>query len=492
MPDPGSGPVDANMEVDKDLTTPQEYALSLQSSTLFQESSPRSVSEQLLYQQWRYVCGRWEGTQNVILQLQSENIKLNSAVHELTQQFEVMKQELSSLRHQSGIPTSASNTASTREKSGDPVPKTKDREDPEYHTDEEELARETEWILNKHKRKTPSFKKVVLPDTETAPNPENRKQKDLKPPPIIVDGIVTYEKLYEPLAKAIENRFQVKLINESRAKINCVDADSYRAAVGVLNANSLSYHSYENKQTRPIRVMAKNLHHTCSSESIKTFLKGMGLKISSVESKISWKDKKPLNMFALTFDNDESTEKIYGITQILGCKVEIVSMKSSKLIPQCKNCQQFGHTKTYCKKAPRCVKCAGKHLTIDCDKAAEQQARCVNCGESHPANYRGCLVARELQNMKDARGQKPRIRRNSSPISHGTNEKKTAPVSDNNRQAQRTWASVVSSGRTTPNPGDKKESSDNNVLQLILNKLTKLEERVGGLEIQRKKNTNRR
>jgi hypothetical protein len=30
-----------------------------------------------------------------------------------------------------------------------------------------------------------------------------------------------------------------------------------------------------------------------------------------------------------------------------------------------------------------------------------QNPKCVNCGEGHPANYRGCIVAKELQKIKN-------------------------------------------------------------------------------------------
>nr|XP_022914621.1 alpha-tocopherol transfer protein-like [Onthophagus taurus] len=48
----------------------------------------------------------------------------------------------------------------------------------------------------------------------------------------------------------------------------------------------------------------------------------------------------------------------------------------------------------------RCVKCAGEHWTNKCTKAKEIPAKCFNCGENHPANYRGCIVIKELQAIR--------------------------------------------------------------------------------------------
>jgi hypothetical protein len=126
--------------------------------------------------------------------------------------------------------------------------------------------------------------------------------------------------------------------------------------------------------------MAKNLHYSCKPENIMKSLSDDGFKIIMADNKSSWKEKLPLNMFMLTSDNSEDIDKIYKITHILECKVEIQPIRGSKLIPQCKKCQAFGHIQKFCSKEPRCIKCAGRHITSECPK-------CVNCGEGHPANY---------------------------------------------------------------------------------------------------------
>ena len=88
--------------------------------------------------------------------------------------------------------------------------------------------------------------------------------------------------------------------------------------------------------------------------------------------------------------------------------VKLEPTRKSKLIPQCKSCQGYGHTQNYCAKPPRCVKCSGHHATKDCHKNPTEPPKCVNCGECHPANYRGCLVAKELQKLRKLK-QTPNI-----------------------------------------------------------------------------------
>jgi hypothetical protein len=82
-------------------------------------------------------------------------------------------------------------------------------------------------------------------------------------------------------------------------------------------------------------------------------------------------------------------------------RVEIHPIRKSRLVPQCKRCQACGHTQGYCNKEPRCVKCAGKHSTKECKKAKTEQPKCIHCGGNHPASYRGCVVAKEIQKLKN-------------------------------------------------------------------------------------------
>ena len=106
------------------------------------------------------------------------------------------------------------------------------------------------------------------------------------------------------------------------------------------------------------------------------------------------------NIFMLTFSHNEDIKKIFEIKIILGIKVEIEAIKSSRLIPQCKRCQSYGHTQKYCRREPRCVKCTERHLTQQCEKPKNSEAKCVLCEEKHPANYRGCKIAKQMPKIK--------------------------------------------------------------------------------------------
>lgn len=56
------------------------------------------------------------------------------------------------------------------------------------------------------------------------------------------------------------------LLNNDQVKLNVENEDEYRKLTKHLNEESFYWHSYENKQTRPIKVMTRKLHLTCEPE----------------------------------------------------------------------------------------------------------------------------------------------------------------------------------------------------------------------------------
>lgn len=70
---------------------------------------------------------------------------------------------------------------------------------------------------------------------------------------------------------------------------------------------------------------------------------------------------------------------------------------------QCYKCQNYGHSANNCNRKDRCVVCAGEHKLSDCPK---EKVQCANCGLEHTASYRGCVKAKEAQQINDIRTEK--------------------------------------------------------------------------------------
>lgn len=259
-------------------------------------------------------------------------------------------------------------------------------------------------------------------------------KKPLPPPPInLLTG--NTERTYNDVAKTL-NRANVKsrvtLLAGGIYKINVENGEEYKRLRDQITEDGWEYFTYEDKNIRPIKVMARGIYPECQPEEIVEFLKARQFAIQDATN-IQRKErdeeriiKRNLPLFMLTFDRKQNIEEIYKIDNILGLRVRIEPLrKRSTLIPQCKKCQMHGHTQKYCNRQARCVKCAGKHLTSNCNKKSNEQAKCANCGEAHPASYRGCSVAKELQKMRDdaLRKQKINTRSLSTPIADIQTEK---------------------------------------------------------------------
>jgi hypothetical protein len=138
--------------------------------------------------------------------------------------------------------------------------------------------------------------------------------------------------------------FQTVLLNSGEIKINAEEEKDYWDITRALNQTNIEWHSFENKLTRPVKVMARNIHASCSAEDVMKDLKNKNFAIMEVSQIRSRKDKILLPLYMLTFEKKEDIKRIFEIKEILSMKVTIEALRRSKLIPQCKNCQAYGHT----------------------------------------------------------------------------------------------------------------------------------------------------
>lgn len=109
----------------------------------------------------------------------------------------------------------------------------------------------------------------------------------------------------------------------------------------------------------------------------------------------SRKTKSPLHIVLVTLPKSEN--HVYQLTEVLSLIVKVEEQRNTARIGQCHRCQRFSHSQNKCTALPKCVKCAGAHLTQECLKDRNTPARCANCQEDHPASYRGCKAWPKLE-----------------------------------------------------------------------------------------------
>lgn len=369
--------------------------------------------------------------------LKQENMELKAHLSNIESMLSQLSEEVRTLREENKkLKTVLENklpenkTATTTEQATELIQM-------EYCTDEDDLERETDWILKKRrvskKRRANQSPETIPIDVDKSPqmiiinndsnqisNPKlniikNHNPTSIKiskPPPVILSNIDEFN----PIKKILEEKnikYEIKMLNNKQLKINVETESEYRSLTKAINETKFEWHTYENKLHRPIKVMIRGLHQSCLPNDIIEELKEKNFKISdavNMSKKVKENGKPkivPMPLFMLIFDSNEDTKKIFEISHILHMKIKVEALKKNNQIPQCKRCQRYGHTQKFCRREAICVKCAGKHLTADCKKPNTTAPKCSNCHEAHPANYRGCLVARELQKRRKQSKSKP-------------------------------------------------------------------------------------
>lgn len=162
----------------------------------------------------------------------------------------------------------------------------------------------------------------------------------------------------------------------------------YRKLVRLFIHQKLQYHTYQLPSEKQLHVVIKGIPEPIETEEIKNDLESKGFHPENIIRMRSRRDKRPLHMVLATLPRSE--KEIYKIKEVLSLIVTVEEQRNTERYGQCHRCQRFGHSQNRCTADPKCVKCAGSHLTSECGKDTTTPAKCVNCGENHPASYRGC------------------------------------------------------------------------------------------------------
>lgn len=266
------------------------------------------------------------------------------------------------------------------------------------------------------------------------------------PPPVFIHGVMNYQQMRANLSTALQDTdYVTRTLANNTVKINPKTVDAYRALVRHLRSNNVVFHTYQIKQDRAYRVVLRHIHHSIPTSDIKTELEGLGFKIRNIMNITSRTNKSPLNLFFVDLEPASNNKNIFELKNLLNMKIAIEAPRKSTNIVQCTRCQTYGHTKSYCTHPFACVKCAGNHSSSSCTKSRDLPAKCVLCDGPHPANYKGCTVYKELQNMR-------RNNQHNQPIHNANQASTNTPITrtniTNNTTNNNTNTHNVSQSRT--------------------------------------------
>jgi len=281
-------------------------------------------------------------------------------------------------------------------------------------------------------------------------NTTHNTPKSILPPPIFIKGVLDFIGLRNSIRDLIGPSSFLCKSSTAHLKIQTDNPDNYRKLIRLLKEINAQFHTYQLHSEKSLRIVVKNLHPTTPVEDIAAAIEEIGHSVKNVINIKHHQTKSPLPMFFVDLNPQESDNDIFSITALLHTKVKIEEPHKKREIPQCLNCQSYGHTRTYCAYPPKCVKCGDTHPTSSCIKPPDLPAKCALCSGPQPANYKGCLIFKQL-------GQK-----------HPNYSSKTANTSSKTANISSKTANISSFNQqpllppdTSSSPGDRHQLDEN-------------------------------
>jgi len=225
---------------------------------------------------------------------------------------------------------------------------------------------------------------------------ETQKKKEEKPPPIFIRNVSDYITFLDSLYEELGGDFTCKCRTKD-VVLHTTTSDSYRKAISYLKNMGAEYHTFQLKEEKSLRAVIRFLHHTTPTEKIKAELESLGFEVRGVSNALNHTTKEKLPLFFVDLKPNNKSKEIFELTRLLRTVVRVEEPHKKRIIPQCQRCQAYGHTRGYCNLQPKCVKCAGSHLSSECLKTRDSPAKCALCNGAHPANYRGCSTYEALK-----------------------------------------------------------------------------------------------
>ena len=229
----------------------------------------------------------------------------------------------------------------------------------------------------------------------------NVTEKQEKPPPIFVDRVDNISPLIQLLNDCSKDSYELKVLSSNRVKIQAFNPEHFSVIVKKLDEINTELYTCKSKIELNFKVILKNMHHSFDTKDICEELQELGHIVKNIWNIKQRQTSKPLPMFVVELEPKSTNKDIYCIKSLLHSRVTFEPPRPVRQVPQCGNCQQYGHTKTYCHRSSKCIKCADNHKSKDCTKTMpSKDVKCVLCSGNHPANYKGCSVYQEIKKQK--------------------------------------------------------------------------------------------
>ena len=237
------------------------------------------------------------------------------------------------------------------------------------------------------------------------------------------------------------------------------------------------------------------MHPSVEPEQIIVALQEIGHTATNVWNMKHGLTKTALQLFVVELKQNVNNKEIYGITLLLNSRIAFEPPRPKREIPQCSICQQYGHTKSGCRRKPKCIKCAGDHASAEClRKARTSDVKCALCDGNHPANYKGCIVYQKLKtstfpslrkkvlpevdtNEKNSKQQQQSLNQQQQQSPHQHQQQQQTPQQDQGTYAQAVTGKTIRSsysGLQDQNLQPASEEKHRSQVDCLINEMLKM------------------
>lgn len=225
---------------------------------------------------------------------------------------------------------------------------------------------------------------------DTAPLQSAQQARREIPPPIMVRPNESFINFMRNLSQNMGYKVSGKITGEF-IQIKPTTTDSHRAITDCFNKDKQEYYIINPKSTRPLKVVFRGLPIDSDTNQIEQELKELGFAPNKITQMTKGPERRKMPLFLVQLAKTEGFENIYKLNEFLYSIIKVEKYNNNGNVAQCHSCQLFGHSSHVCSMAPRCVKCAGNHLTANCPTQGRiDKPVCANCGGEHPASFRKC------------------------------------------------------------------------------------------------------
>lgn len=228
-------------------------------------------------------------------------------------------------------------------------------------------------------------------NTWTKPKPPKPTTKTPSNPPIVFKGVITdHRKFREEISGSIKMGYYLKFTS-TNTLLYVKEKTEHDAYLNQLKATventDLEFHTYTPQNDRNHAFVLRGLWGNIEINELKDAITSQGVEVINI---FKMRTKRTPLYLVVVSNKSTLRDLQQKVKYILHTKIAWERRRSDRQISQCHRCQAWGHATSNCFNHPRCVKCAGAHLSQNCNKPENELPKCINCKGDHVASFPGC------------------------------------------------------------------------------------------------------